>query len=186
MKTKLFLFLALCFFLNNTIKAQVNIPIKDSTELQIFNKYIHTTISKSIDTSYSGIELNIYKIKYSTSCPYSEVLSLSEMQYTTYHYSTEDPLFRKINFQNNFYGCIENPIKYNDTTTYKFSQKSNINVIPNLIGQSIFSNVSEINKDDIRVYDKLNYIIIEHSRIFNHGGQNSSGVTFTYYLEKIN
>ena len=198
MKTKLFLSLAL--ILNNTLSAQINIPITDTIQLQKFKEYANNIITLKVDTTFQTIYLNQYKLIYSASCQYSEVIFHGGMQ-SIYHTNTcGDSLFGNqyyidsINSSKDYsqyptvYGCLENPKQYNDSTKYSLVQDSttnNVEISPRLNNHSIYSTSSKIRMHDIKSFNSHQYIIIEQSLIYSHCSQTSWGTTFTYYLEKI-
>ena len=197
MKIKLLILTITFICINTNVWSQTNVAITDSIELKTFDDYMADMISKKVDTCYIGIELNNYKIKYSTSCPYSEFIIFRSMQHDYITNSSGDSLFGNQTpfYSNNgtqnyssVYGCKESPIEVNDSISYNIIEDSithNFLINPSLNVNSIWANNDLINRHNVRSYDGHKFFIVEQSFILQHGGQTSWGTTFTYYYERI-
>lgn len=198
-------FFIICFILVSTVSfAQSSVALEDSVEIQAFEDYVHSILEREKDSILPKAPIVGYKVKYMTSCHFTETLYSDEALYSTSGKSfrsselgqdTNSTDLFEGNFSNNDqpYLCGENPTKPEyESIIYIHLDKAEIDENGIITGMYTSHDPDSKTTQHFFVEGHIGYsfngsefMIMESSGIYSIGSQTSHGSTATMYLEGL-
>ncbi len=191
---------ALILLCNSNAFAQTFEKIEDSLQLAEFEIYVQSILEQPLDTTNATGFLGNYQLRYSSSCPYSETISLSDSSFCDIiastggkHFSVRtnskkqltDPAFRvPIPSEPGFKVCLDNVALNRDTLTL-YTVDPSSHLMQRIVNTNYqYLKIGELGTFEAITFNEGKYLLLSSSGLSYVGSQTSHGNTVTYFLER--